>query len=131
MPSKLRALKQSAMESAKFRKHRMSKFVSSPGTRKESATSMCLDCTASVTVQTKPAPNSIDIGGAAVAVNCENHAAKQPHGTFIIEDWAGNTLFNGKEFDSFESGWEYIHGKFPKATDEELGEYFVMEKGAT
>ena len=27
---------------------------------------------------------------------------------FIIQDWAGNTMFNGKEFDTFEDGWEYI-----------------------
>jgi hypothetical protein len=27
---------------------------------------------------------------------------------YIIQDWAGNVLFNGREFDSFEDGWDFI-----------------------
>ena len=28
--------------------------------------------------------------------------------TFIITDWASNVRFNGKEFESFEDGWDYL-----------------------
>ena len=30
---------------------------------------------------------------------------------FIIKDWAGNIMFNGKEFVSFDDGWAYIYEK--------------------
>jgi hypothetical protein len=32
---------------------------------------------------------------------------------FIIQDWAGNTLFKGKTFTSFEDGWDYIYANVP------------------
>lgn len=28
---------------------------------------------------------------------------------FEIEDWAGNLMFDGKTFDSFEEGWSFIY----------------------
>lgn len=28
---------------------------------------------------------------------------------FKIEDWAGNTMFNGKEFETFDDGWCFIY----------------------
>lgn len=45
---------------------------------------------------------------------------------FIIEDWAGNVLFNGKEFDSFEDGWEFLFKRFPD--EEDFSDYFVEVK---
>lgn len=28
--------------------------------------------------------------------------------SWIIEDWAGNVMFDGKTFETFEDGWSYI-----------------------
>lgn len=28
---------------------------------------------------------------------------------YIIKDWAGNTLFKGKTFDTYEDGWNFIY----------------------
>lgn len=27
---------------------------------------------------------------------------------FYIQDWAGNVMFDGKQFDNFEDGWAFI-----------------------
>lgn len=48
---------------------------------------------------------------------------------YIIEDWAGNHLFKGKEFDSFEDGWDFLYNKFPNVQDEDFfDDYFVILK---
>ncbi len=52
---------------------------------------------------------------------------------FIIQDWTGKTCFFGKEFDSFEDGWDFLYEQFPddgdKPEDEQdLQEYYVEEK---
>lgn len=44
--------------------------------------------------------------------------------TFIIKDWAGNILFNGKEFNSFEDGWDFI---YTKIKDEEVYQDLSVE----
>jgi len=41
---------------------------------------------------------------------------------FHIKDWAGNTLFGGKTFPSFEEGWNHIYENVP-AEDEEASNY--------
>ena len=68
MPSKIRRLKESAMESCRFRGHSMNKFRGSVWSTK--CSSLCSDCFMRVTVNPNPAPNEIDIGGEAVALNC-------------------------------------------------------------
>lgn len=51
---------------------------------------------------------------------------------FIIIDWASNVLFNGREFDSFEDGWEFLYEHFQDVSDDELeagffDDYFVVQ----
>ena len=64
-------LKSEAHESCRFRKHHMAPFKR---TRTDldrlSACSECRHCGMQVFVDTRPEPNSIDIGGEAVALNC-------------------------------------------------------------
>lgn len=55
---------------------------------------------------------------------------------FIIIDWAGNVLFNGREFDSFEDGWEFLYEHFQDVSDDELeagffDDYFVVQEQFT
>ncbi len=53
---------------------------------------------------------------------------------YIIQDWAGNLLFNGREFKTFEDGWECVYEYVRTiAKDDEdyeswLGEYYVLCK---
>jgi hypothetical protein len=56
---------------------------------------------------------------------------------FWIEDEYGNVCFEGKKFDSYEDGWEFLYNKFPViqlangTTDdqeEELDSYYVVNK---
>jgi len=64
-------LKRSARESASWRGHTLGRF-SFNVTRNGRATA-CAECTRCkmwVGVDTRPAPNGIDIGGEAVALNC-------------------------------------------------------------
>lgn len=50
---------------------------------------------------------------------------------WIIKDWAGNTCFKGREFDSFEDAWGFIYEAYASLCgeefDEQMGEYFVEE----
>ena len=56
--------------------------------------------------------------------------------TYIIQDWAGNHLFENKTFNSFEDGWDFIYqnvdnSKFEETQnddDNEYQEYFVVPK---
>lgn len=67
--TRLRRLKVSALESAQWRKHKMGRFYrDSFWASKRHAE--CKACTMSLTVNTNPAPNEIDICGEAVALNC-------------------------------------------------------------
>lgn len=61
-----------ALEAARFRNHRMSMFTMvSNDYRVYGYDSTCLDCGMDVRVNPHPAPNQIDIGGEAVALNCK------------------------------------------------------------
>lgn len=46
---------------------------------------------------------------------------------FIIQDWAGNVLFDGREFPSFEDAWGFIYDTFPDQDEDFYGEYYVEE----
>lgn len=45
---------------------------------------------------------------------------------FVIKDWTGKVLFNGKSFNTFEDGWDYIYINVPAVDEEIFGEYYVM-----
>lgn len=49
---------------------------------------------------------------------------------YVIYDWAGNEMFNGKSFKTFEDGWDYLYLLFPgndeDDQEEELGEFQVL-----
>ncbi len=67
MPTKLRKLKEQAIDSSKWRGHFMKPFVTYEN---KYYFSYCRYCDAYVQVTPKPLPNEIDIGGTAVALNC-------------------------------------------------------------
>lgn len=54
---------------------------------------------------------------------------------YIIEDWAGNHLFQDETFETFEIGWEFIYknvdnSKFDMSQDDndnEYQEYYVIK----
>lgn len=55
---------------------------------------------------------------------------------YLIRDWANNILFDAKEFDSFEEGWDFIYEIMPEPhedafdwTDGWYDDVFVIEKG--
>jgi hypothetical protein len=68
----LGTLKRRAREFAALRGHKLGDFVHSDWRPATVATAECAHpgCKAFVTVNAKPAPNEIDIGGDAVAVHC-------------------------------------------------------------
>jgi hypothetical protein len=45
---------------------------------------------------------------------------------FIIQDWAGNHLFQKEEFETFEDGWSFLLEQFPD--EENFEDYFVIEQ---
>ncbi len=49
---------------------------------------------------------------------------------FVIEDWAGNVMFHGKEFKTFEDGWDYIYENIKEEFegDGTYDDVFVIEK---
>ena len=75
MPTKLRNLKNKAIEACESHGHVMQRFYRGPYSIalgvKRTYHSQCLRCNKGVTVHLKPMPNEIDIGGEAVALNCE------------------------------------------------------------
>lgn len=74
--TKLKRLKKETLETCKFRKHKMGRFVSyNPCfgfTSLTTAYAHCKICDKQVVVCTKPLPNGIEIGGEAVALSCED-----------------------------------------------------------
>ena len=38
---------------------------------------------------------------------------------YRVEDWCGNVLFDGKEFDTFDDAWSYVYEKIPNLYCEE------------
>jgi hypothetical protein len=49
--------------------------------------------------------------------------------TYRIQDWTGRVLFDGKEFASFEEGWEHIYENDPEpeGSDHHYDDYSVDE----
>jgi hypothetical protein len=68
----LLTLKRQAGAGARWRGHKLGKWQSPTGWADDRAYAECgnAGCHASVSVDVTPAPNGIDIGGSAVAVNC-------------------------------------------------------------
>ena len=60
-------LKKEAIESCEFRGHIMGRFAH---VAPDSAYSICRRCGAEVSVDSRPMPNEIDIGGEAVGLSC-------------------------------------------------------------
>jgi len=46
----------------------------------------------------------------------------------IIEDWADNDCFFGKEFISFDAAEDYLCGFLDDRYDEDRQEYYIIEK---
>lgn len=67
---KLSTLKKKAQQATAWRGHRMKwgPVYGTPTTQSQNAE--CRDCAAVVSIHEMPAPNGIDIGGSAVAINC-------------------------------------------------------------
>jgi hypothetical protein len=74
MPSKVRRLKQLALEACKERGHNMRNFVqhipAGHYSRPRYYTSACRWCGMQVEVIPNPYPNEIDIGGRAISLKC-------------------------------------------------------------
>ena len=72
MNKSLSLLRIEADTSCKFRGHKMSWNVPSKynNSKRECQPARCEYCDMEVFIDTKPAPNSIDISGEAVALNC-------------------------------------------------------------
>ncbi len=69
---KKRQLIQEAKHSANCLGHRLSRWQHSIEYWGDKySVAHCLDCGADVAVNQRPAPNEIDVGGAAVSLNCE------------------------------------------------------------
>jgi len=69
-------LKKSALASCNWRGHRMKRFQVYSDNTRVIAYSHCRDCKKEVHCDTNPPPNGIDIGGEAVAMNCEKGKTK-------------------------------------------------------
>lgn len=70
---RLSTLKRRAQAATKYRGHRMRwGVVYGRANGPKSQHGQCRDCGASVSVHERPAPNDIDVGGLAVAVNCKD-----------------------------------------------------------
>jgi len=65
---KIERLRKKALESCKFRGHKMGPFFHWKFS--EIAKAHCIKCGAEVIVSSKPLPNDIEISGRAVAVYC-------------------------------------------------------------
>jgi len=66
----LNALRERAEEACRSRNHTVRWMAPHHGEHRSYQNAECVDCGASVTVNTCPMPNEIDIGGDAVVVNC-------------------------------------------------------------
>lgn len=47
---------------------------------------------------------------------------------YIIQDWAGNHLFQDKVFDSYKEGWEYIYANVQEETENNrtYDDYYIV-----
>jgi len=73
MNYELQALMRNARDIAVGRGHDLAPFEqwAEGSSRRHGARAVCRHCTAWVQVETHPAPNSIDIGGPAIAEECK------------------------------------------------------------
>jgi hypothetical protein len=71
MTSKMRKIINDATESAAFRGHKLGKWIFHDGNTAETT---CMNCGKWIQVESNPAPNGIDIGGPAVALNCMDNS---------------------------------------------------------
>lgn len=69
MPN-LDTLQRAAAQTTRFRGHRM-RWSTYHGESRSLRIGVCRRCEMSVTCNARPAPNDIEIGGEAVALNCE------------------------------------------------------------
>ncbi len=67
---KIERLRKEALESCKFRGHKMERFEYS--SNKHWALAACQICSKHVSICLFPLPNEIEIGGEAVALGCED-----------------------------------------------------------
>ena len=83
--TKFDSLKHNAATSCSSRGHKMSKFSTHRTLMSERriGISYCKECRMMVVVDTHPAPNGIDIGGEAVALNCDHTPEARNNG----DDW--------------------------------------------
>ena len=74
MPTKIRRLKEEAIDACTWRGHKMVPFYKIPLNQIHLSrvyfTTHCEKCKMEVTVTPNPLPNEIDICGSAVALNC-------------------------------------------------------------
>lgn len=79
-PAERRALRlrleREALRACEWRGHEMGPFAASEWRPDSVSTAYCNFCGRGVTVNARPMPNEIDIGGEAVALNCEPLAAE-------------------------------------------------------
>jgi len=68
--TRIARLKRSALDSCRWRGHQMTPFKLYSDTICAVGVSHCRVCGREVYIDTLPAPNGINIGGEAVAVNC-------------------------------------------------------------
>ena len=73
MSRNINSLKKAAQKSTAWRGHRMRWFAITPhGEGRYITTATCIRCDATVHLNTRPMANEIDIGGEAVALNCQH-----------------------------------------------------------
>lgn len=70
--TKLERLKREGREAAERRGHIMTRYATDRTFGIDSAVAHCKRCGKGVFIDTHPAPNSIDIGGEAGALGCED-----------------------------------------------------------
>lgn len=69
--TKLERLRKAALKSCKWREHKMDQFKTVDPSRPHYKEATCKRCGMVVGINAKPMPNDIEIGGEAVALNCE------------------------------------------------------------
>ncbi len=69
---KIERLRLEALETCKFRGHKMERFEHFHGPLSKIAHSQCKVCGKTVAITTHPPPNGIAIGGEAVALGCDD-----------------------------------------------------------
>lgn len=53
-----------------------------------------------------------------------NRLTKESTMKYFIKDWAGNVLFDGKTFNSFEDGWDFLYVHFADVPEKDTSDGF-------